>query len=107
MRYEAEVEIPELGANQTLINISDAYEGVEVWANDQYIGMKICPPYTFDITKAAKVGKNSLRIEVANTLFDQVEAMPKDPMRAMMAGMNGRTMIRPSGIVGKVSVVTK
>lgn len=107
MRYEADVEIPALGANQTLINISDAYEGVEVWVNDQYIGMKICPPYTFDITKAAQVGKNSLRIEVANTLANKVSHMPVDPMRAAMAAMNGKSVIRPSGIVGKVSVVTK
>ena len=107
MRYEAEMEIPTLGENQTLLNISNAYEGVEVWVNEEYAGMKICPPYTFDITKAVKMGTNSIRIEVANTLANKVRSMPAEGMMAAMAALNGAGVIAPSGIVGKVSVVRK
>ena len=119
MRYETEIVLEEagnqeasgtdtadgrIGENQTLLNIEDAYEGVEVWINEEYIGMKICPPYTFDITKAVQTGKNHVRIEVANTLFNRVQALNGaggSPMRG------GPSVIAPSGIVGKVSVVAK
>lgn len=48
MHYETDIEILEPGESQTLIHLEDAYEGVEVWIYDQYVGMKICPPYTLD-----------------------------------------------------------
>ena len=102
--FELLYKIKTCGENQTLLNIEDAYEGVEVWINEEYIGMKICPPYTFDITKAVQTGKNHVRIEVANTLFNRVQALNGaggSPMRG------GPSVIAPSGIVGKVSVVAK
>ncbi|WP_140398054.1 glycosyl hydrolase [Lachnoclostridium sp. An169] len=107
MRYETDIEILEPGESQTLIHLEDAYEGVEVWINDQYVGMKICPPYTFDISKAVKPGYNSLRIEVANTLANHVRHIATENMVKSNIRRNGITMVAPSGIIGKVSIITK
>ena len=64
IRYETEFE-----DKGTFLIIENAYEGVEVWVNDVNVGMAICPPYRFDISATLKEGKNSLRIEVATTLY--------------------------------------
>ncbi|MHB9034552.1 MAG: glycosyl hydrolase family 2 protein [Anaerolineae bacterium] len=91
--YETEFD----GADGSLLKIADAYEGVEVWCNGVYAGMRIAPPYTFDLSKAVKPGKNKLRIEVATTLDRKVRKI----------GVQNRywvdqPVIDPTGIVGEV-----
>lgn len=39
----------------------------EVWVNGRNVGERAWSPFRFDITSAAHVGKNSLRIRVANS----------------------------------------
>lgn len=101
MRYEKRIDVPENPFTAVLLTIEDAYEGVEVWVNGAYAGMKICPPYIFDITGLLRSGENSLRIEVANTLYRKVSSETQTPNffgpRCIV--------VEPSGIVGKVALV--
>jgi hypothetical protein len=102
IRYEKDFDLmPEKTA---VLEIEDAYEGVEVWMNGRYAGMKICPPYRFDISELVIEGRNSLRIEVANTLDRAVRSMVPN---SMMHVMRGKSFVSPSGIVGDVSVYVK
>ena len=85
------------GADGSLLEIADAYEGVEVWCNGQYVGMRITPPFVFDLTQAVVPGENALRIEVATTLDRKVRQI----------GVQNRfwtdqPAIDPTGIVGEV-----
>ena len=74
---------------------------VEVWINDKYAGMKVCPPYRFNITGLAVTSENQIRIEVANTLDREFRAMePNSPMLRL----RGVTPLAPSGIVGDVTI---
>ena len=78
--------------------IDQAYEGVEVWVNDSYAGMVIALPYVFDIKDKVKTGENTLRIEVATTLYRKVSGMEdkNNPFR------NPPIVQEPIGIIGDV-----
>ncbi|MGI6040274.1 MAG: hypothetical protein ACOYBG_08705 [Eubacteriales bacterium] len=81
---------------------TNAYEGVEVWCNDQYVGMSICPDYIFDLTGSVKEGRNDLRIEVATTLDRKV--------RGTLGGyfqFHRYPAMDPAGLVGPVRIWTK
>jgi len=53
---------------QIVLEITDAYEGVEVFVNDRSLGIQIVPPYRYNISQALVEGVNKIRIEVATTL---------------------------------------
>jgi hypothetical protein len=97
MRYETSLQLADAPA-QAALSIQDAYEGVEVWVNEAYAGMKICPPYVFDLSGLLKAGQNQVRIEVANTLYRQVSAEQSAPNFFGARSL----VVEPSGIVGKV-----
>ncbi len=66
IRYETSVNLEK---NQSVIlEITDAYEGVEVFVNGQSAGVQVVPTFIFDITSLCVSGQNSIRIEVATTL---------------------------------------
>lgn len=100
MRYEKHIELVEPAQKQAVLTIEDAYEGVEVWVNDQYAGMKICPPYAFDVSGLFRQGQNTLKIEVANTLFRKVSAESNTPN---FFGPRS-VVVEPSGIIGTVTL---
>ncbi|OOM74217.1 hypothetical protein CLPUN_40990 [Clostridium puniceum] len=41
---------------------------MELWINNEYADMKICPPYIYYISKYLKKGENKICVEVATTL---------------------------------------
>ena len=41
---------------------------MKLWINDEYVGMKICSPYIYDVAKYLKKSLNKIRVEVATTL---------------------------------------
>ncbi|NLV73437.1 MAG: glycoside hydrolase family 2 [Chloroflexi bacterium] len=95
LAYETEFD----AAAGTLLEIGEAYEGVEVWCNGQYAGMRITPPYLFDLGNLAQPGMNKLRIEVATTLDRKVRKIGVQNRFWM-----DQPAIDPTGIVGEVRV---
>ena len=51
-----------------LLEITDAWEGVEVFINGKSAGIQVTPPYRYDLRGLAGEGDNALTIEVATTL---------------------------------------
>jgi len=99
IRYETSFSTE---AGSAVLELNAIDQGVEVWCNDQYIGMQISPSYLFDLTPALKPGENKLRIEVATTLDRKVRAMVKGGF-----SMHRIATLEPSGLVGDVTVWTK
>ena len=96
IRYESTFE----GSAQ-LVAVEDAYESAEVWINEKYAGMRICPPYRFDVGSLCEQGENRLRIEVRTTLERKVNKItggmgPFGPEFGV---------VMPSGIIGRVTVI--
>ncbi len=86
LRYEACFEIKKKKEVRGMrLDIGEAYEIAEVILNGKRAGVKICPPYVFDITGLICEGKNSLVIEVTNTLAKKLgenvfdRCMPQEP----------------------------
>jgi len=49
------------------LEITDAYEGVEVSVNGKSAGLQVVPAFVFDLTQLCVTGENRLVIEVATT----------------------------------------
>lgn len=98
VRYESTFTVEE--AEQVVLEVTDAKEGMEVFVNGKSAGIQIVPPYRYDLTELADIGENALVIEVATTLERQCYDMTKDDPRMKMRGL-----AEPkggSGITGEV-----
>jgi hypothetical protein len=78
--------------------ITDAWEGVEVFVNGESAGLQITPPYIYDISALAKTGGNELAIEVAATLERERKA-DQSPIPSVPA-----YPAAGSGITGDVTI---
>ena len=99
--YEKEFEYGSLTGKE-ILTIEDAYEGVEVFINEQNAGMVICPPYQFEIGNLLQKGKNYIHIEVATTLYKKTMAMGQWGLNAIPGAPQA-----PTGIIGKVEIFTE
>ena len=96
VRYETTVRNRQ-GKN-ALMEISEAFEGCELFINNVNAGIQIASPMRYDLSGILKPGKNQVRIEVATTLE-----------RAMFArNCNYEALQEPpicgSGITGVVAI---
>lgn len=74
VRYENQFEGK---AGKTyVLEISDAYEGVEIFVNGRSLGIQIVPTYRFDLSSEIQDGVNELVIEVATTLEREASQFP-------------------------------
>lgn len=96
IRYETEFYMTKYVQTRGIcLDLGDVYETAEVWINGKPVGIRICPPYTFDVMESAVDGRNSLRVDVTNTLAKKLGCNVFD--RAMPQ--------EPSGLLGPVKVI--
>ncbi|MBD5393219.1 MAG: hypothetical protein HDR71_02890 [Lachnospiraceae bacterium] len=99
VRYENRIRLS--GAARTILTISDAYEGVEVFVNGVSAGVQVVPTYRFDISGLVKAGDNEIVIEVSTTL-ERERAAAKNRTTAEKLMQN--KVLAPVGITGEVKV---
>ena len=92
VRYEAEFEWKD--NHDIILELGEVYEIAEVWINGQNAGVKICPPYQYDISHLLEKGRNTIVIEVTNTLANQC----RDYFSTISA-------IEPTGLIGPVKLM--
>lgn len=85
--YERTVRID--GGGQVVLDCGDAREWVRVEVNGKDAGVRLWPPYRFDITRLVQPGENQLRIGVTNTRSNELT----------------KTKL-PSGLIGPVRLLT-
>lgn len=66
IRYECAFEAAQ--SERMALDLGEVGETAEVTLNGQRVGVKIVPPYTFDISEFVRDGRNELTIDVTNTL---------------------------------------
>ena len=81
------------------IEITDAYEGVEVFVNGESLGIQVAPPFRYDLGNKLHEGENVIAIEVATTLERQVASL--------RSAENCTDITTPMGINGTVRVAVK
>lgn len=99
IRYEKEIEIGE--PVKAVLEITDAYEGVEVFVNGNSLGIQVVPSFIYDLTDYLVSGKNTLVIEVATTLERQMSKNREAKMRELAQGVRKKEMA-PTGLTGEV-----
>jgi hypothetical protein len=101
IRYETSFFADGENPGKAFLEFEDAFEGVEIWVNGAAGGMKICPPYRFDISGLLKNGENIIRVEVANTLDRQVRSILGHSLGPKIRRSG---IIEPSGLIGKAVI---
>lgn len=89
VQFLSEIEMD--AVEGAVLDLGEAHETAEVFVNGISAGVRLCRPYTFDLSKLVKPGKNELKIEVTNTLGTAV----REPMSHYL-------VIEPFGIEGPV-----
>lgn len=88
--YETVFNVKE-ASGEVFLDLGTVYETAEVFVNNKSAGVRLCPPYVFDLTGLVKQGQNLLRVEVTNTLGTQIRE-----------GLSQYLVIEPFGIEGPV-----
>lgn len=88
-----------LHSERILLEITDAYEGVELFINGRSAGVQVVPPYRFDISELAADGENNIRIEVSTTLERERRASLN---QGLLELINRQKKMSPTGLTGKV-----
>jgi hypothetical protein len=58
------------------IDLGDVVSTAELWLNGMRVGLRMCAPWTFDVTPYLKAGKNELSVIVYNTAHNQYLSIP-------------------------------
>lgn len=98
IKYEKTFEVDEV-KKDAYLSFEFVYEAIELWINDEYVGMKICPPYIFDIAKYLKKGENTIRVEVATTLDRDRFTRPEPPFIMF------HDTVDPTGMYGEIKLL--
>lgn len=61
------------GTNRVLVDLGEVHEICELYLNDAYAGVRLWPPYRFDITGYIKSGENTVTVKITNTLANKIE----------------------------------
>ena len=91
VKYETTFTLRETG--RTVIEFENVGDNAELYINGKYCGMRICPPYRYDITDAIKTGKNELVAISYNTLANAIQ----DNISMFLP-------LAPTGITGKSKI---
>ncbi|MFB3159880.1 glycosyl hydrolase [Neobacillus sp. 179-J 1A1 HS] len=97
IKYEKTIELEEV-TKQGILTFENIYEAVEIWMNNEYVGMKVCPPYVFEVASYLKKGTNTIRVEVATTLDRDRFNHPEPPFIVW------HDPIDPTGMFGKITL---
>lgn len=92
VKYKSEFKYD--GKNKgTILDLGEVYEVAEVYINDKSAGVRICPPYRYDISELLIEGENKITIEVTNTLGNS----NRDAISQYL-------VIEPFGVIGPVEL---
>lgn len=98
IRYRKQIYILKINSNEQIIcDLGEVGSSVKLWINGVCAGVRLNPPYRFDITKWVKEGENQLEAEVYNSLYNHY--------RTVSDYYNDRK--QKSGLVGPVRLIQK
>ena len=69
--YQTEFDIELKDGNKLILDMGKVAEQAEVYLNGEFVGYRLWSPYILDLTDYVKSGKNSLKIEVTNSLANR------------------------------------
>jgi hypothetical protein len=97
IRYKGEFNLADMSdsiAANMALDFGTVGESLKMKLNGKDCGLRICPPYRYEVTGIAKAGTNTLEIEVANTLVQELKDWESCYIQ-----------IPPSGLMGPVRLL--
>ncbi len=91
-RYVRAIHLPEEYCEGTvglMLKLGSVRESAELWVNGQLVGVKMWPPFSFDLTGRLKPGSNSLEARVTNTPANEYDR------KEMPSGLLGPVLLEP------------
>lgn len=76
-----------------VIDLGEVGQTAQLYLNGEDMGIRVCEPYSWDISSALRNGENTIEIIAANTLVNRI----KDNLSAFMP-------IPPSGVIGPITM---
>ncbi|MBP1042863.1 glycoside hydrolase family 2 [Vagococcus sp. BWB3-3] len=96
MVYQTEFDLAELAEGDCYLDLGQVYEIATVFLNGTELETKISGPYEFKLGEHIRPGRNSLRVEVINTLGTEMKDY-----------LSQYRLLEPSGLIGPVRLVVK
>ncbi len=60
-----------------ILNLHDVHDTATIWVNGCFVGKRLWAPYAFDIADLAKIGSNTLDIEIRNNMSNLIHGNPR------------------------------
>ncbi len=80
--------------NKLVIDLGDVVSSAEMLINGKSAGIKLTPPWKFDITPFAKAGKNQIEILVYNTIANNYTTVPTMYRGEIKSGLIGPVILK-------------
>ena len=93
--YRKTVTIP--AAKQVTLDLGNVVSSAELRINGQAAGVRVAPPWTFDITKLVGPGENRLELWICNTLGNHYLTVPTQYRGSTVAGLLGPVILKLDG----------
>ena len=95
--YRKTVKLP--AAKRVTLDLGDLVSSAEVRVNGQSAGIRVAPPWAFEITPFARPGDNRIEVQVRSTLANHYLTIPTQYRGSTVAGLLGpvRINIEPGG----------
>jgi hypothetical protein len=88
--YRKTIQIDKALLNNKLkIDLGNLVSSAELIVNGKSAGVKLAPPWTFDITSFAKEGDNRLEVLIYNTLANNFTTIPTRYLGSIASGLMG------------------
>ncbi|MBC8616930.1 hypothetical protein H8788_04195 [Parabacteroides faecis] len=91
--YRKNVRLEKRSGDKIYLNLGQVISTAEVWVNKQKVGLKLTPPWRFDITEYVKDGDNRIEILLYNTAANYYLSVPTMYRGSTKAGLLGTASI--------------
>jgi hypothetical protein len=93
--YRKNINIGSMELNNRLeIDLGDLVSSAELVVNGQSAGIRLAPPWTFDITRFAKEGNNEIEVLIYNTIANNYTSIPTRYRGEIRSGLIGPVVLR-------------
>jgi hypothetical protein len=93
--YRKTVTIP--AAKQVTLDFGNLVASAELRINGQAAGVRVAPPWIFDVTKFLRPGENRLEVRICNTLGNHYLTVPTHYRGSTVAGLLGPVILKLDG----------
>ena len=76
--YTVNFTLPDMKADEWLLDLGDVRESARVYINEEYAGTAWCVPFQLRVGKFLKQGENTLRVEVTDLPANRIAQMDRE-----------------------------